>query len=120
MATAVMSVRPRYWKETADGGVMPAGEDEEGLYLFADPLLRHVAHDSQDDAGMCPYIETLFLIIDQNTNPEPNARPVLYRSLLIGSDQLCQRHYHTRAEALAGHAEMCREYLGKEPSGRKT
>jgi hypothetical protein len=114
----VITPQPRspWWVETPDGGVRPATM-EETTPLFgslAGNDARRVARDEEPGVGV---VSTVFLAMDHNWNPDPNAAPILYESMFFPAegDEEYQRRYYTRAEALAGHAEMCRECLGRDP-----
>jgi hypothetical protein len=56
-------------------------------------------------------LSTVFLSLDHSVGRSKEKGPVLYESLWFGGPlDGKMRRYHTKAEALEGHAEMVREY----------
>ena len=67
-----------------------------------------------DDPLPGVHVSTVFLILDHGLGRE---KPVLFETMVFGGelDQECER-YHTRAEALAGHARMVSAVLNRKPA----
>lgn len=94
-------MRGLYWVLGDDGEPRKAATADEAYAAWDDPR-RGLAFD--DVGGV--QVSTVFLVIDHNIGGD---RPVLFETMVFrgGRGELCER-YCTRAEALAGHAEMVR------------
>ena len=69
---------------------------------------RHLAHDLQEGPGAVKIrISTVFLGLDHNWGDGP---PILWETMVFGGilDGF-QARYATKAQALAGHQEVCRQ-----------
>lgn len=108
--------RPRYWVETEGGGLEPGTLADMGR-LYGTPEGNDARRVALDEEGGVS-VSTVFLCLDHYYDAHPNRAPVLYETMVFGGahDQ-DQRRYCTREQALAGHAEVCREVLGREPKG---
>ena len=103
--------RPLYYAETPDGGVRPCTPLEvEALYASVEA--RVVAHDTDGRHE----VSTVFLGIDHSHRLE--GEPVLYETMVFVSGRACggiaSARYHTRAQAIAGHAAHVAEWLRRE------
>jgi hypothetical protein len=104
--------RPRHWLETPGGGIRPCGLMEWARMMEDGTDARRVAVDEGEFAR----VSTVFLGLDHNWNPDINAAPLVYETMVFGGPgDGEQARYHSREAALAGHAEMCRRWLGREP-----
>lgn len=111
-----MIPKPRWWMETPDGGLRPSTLAEAAPLMGTDAA--RVARDEEDGK----VVSTVFLGYDHDGVAglsDPNMLPLIYESMTFGlpDGDEPQERYRTREDALAGHAQMCREYLGREPRG---
>lgn len=120
--------KPRWWRETPDGGVEPMPEDTYDYVaslVSSGQMTLQVAHDENPDGK---YVNTQFTSQDRDApdqRADPNVSPLVYESQCmkpawyVGSlvPMLQEtRRYRSRQEALAGHRELCLEYLGRLPT----
>jgi hypothetical protein len=110
------------YAETTDGRVRPALLRD--ILRYEDHSRRRVAWDQEGDV----FVSTVFLVLDHDYSqifshtPLVPHRPLVYETMACrDGDYLeeSQRRYRSRIEALAGHREVCLEYLGREPRGQK-
>lgn len=106
-------MEPMYWVETPDGGVKPATLYEHVALYEGGIAARRVAFDTDDETD----VSTVFLGMDHSFGEGP---PVLYETMVFPAgtvdDRDCRR-YRTRAEAVAGHAEMVAKWLKTNTRG---
>lgn len=88
-----------YW--VLKGHEVVPGTREQWSRMFEDLELRSVA---QDDVGDT-HISTVFLGIDHNWGSGP---PLLFETMIFGSDDLLWERYTTWEEAEKGHAAAVR------------
>lgn len=118
-----------FWIEDEDGDPVPLGDGPVDCDRFL-AWLRKVQPGSpgaitrvvkQDGEGGVT-VSTVFT--GQPMSPsmllalsDPNRAPLLYETLVMGgSGSGDGRRYTNRRDALEGHANLCREYLGREPA----
>lgn len=107
--------RPRWWLPTQDG-VRPATVEEAAA--FNDSPAACLARDREGEL----IVSTIFLCLDHQLRADPNAAPILWETMVFGVENappLSERRYASREDALAGHAEWCRLYLGRAPRERE-
>ena len=91
--------------------------EAEGLKLFNNKLRRVAATDTRTGY----YISTVHLVIDHGFG---NGPPLIFETMVFrrkagggmgSSSELDCERYHTKAEALAGHAAMVRKWSRRNP-----
>lgn len=99
--------RHLYYKETPSG-VVPVTL-EETIPLMGDMSKRIVCYDEGGEY----LVSTIFLFIDHS---HLGGDPILYGTMVFFGEtheRVFECRYHTRAEALVGHDELCIQYLGR-------
>lgn len=94
--------RPSIWVECDEYPGFRPGTYEEWM-AARHAGLHTVAYT--EVTGGC--VSTCFLFLDAGFDLDPNAWPVLYETMVFGGPHDGrQERYHTREEALAGHARV--------------
>jgi hypothetical protein len=119
-----------FWIEDEDGDPVPLGDRPEDCMKFMSWLRKvqpkafpgAITRVVKQDDGDGVTVSTVFT--GQPMSPsmaltlrDPNRTPCLYETLVmggLGSDHT--ERYTNRRDALEGHANLCREYLGREPA----
>lgn len=105
-----------YYLYDEDGRITGASSDPDVIKEFTDAFAGENRIVAKTDVGPL-HVSTVFLAIDHNWSPDPDAPPILFETMIFGDNEdEYQERYSTWDEAEKGHAravEHAKELLAK-------